>query len=165
MSSPIDGWDMEKLLQFIFSNNVVILLLFFIALVIVPIIMVMLYIKSVTRDRSETRIIRKKEDITSEYTLYCSTYIIPFLTEEPLQTYNLVALFILMTTISIIYARANLFYVNPLLSILGYKIYKVNVSFSVVESDSTENTLILITKKSLKLYWLLHRSVTHAGKL
>jgi hypothetical protein len=116
-------------------------------LVIIPMIIVRLYIKSTTKDRGESYVIKKKEDITNEFILYVVTYIIPFLTSvELFEISNLAALIILMVTLGIIYTKANMFYVNPALSLMGYRLYKI-VVYQDSEKRTIENTIILISKR------------------
>jgi hypothetical protein len=62
------------------------------------------------------------------------------LTDDILKLTNLIQWIILIITLGILYTRANLFYVNPTLSLWGYKIYKI--------TDTEDNNFILITKKT-----------------
>jgi hypothetical protein len=131
---------------FLLSWEVILLIFATFILVVIPIILVILHIKSSTRDGGTVYKVKRKEDITSEAILYVVTYVIPFLTEEPLKTANIVTLSILMITLAIVYTRANLFYVNPILSLLGYRIYKLIV-YEDREKLVGENSLIFISKK------------------
>lgn len=83
--------------------------------------------------------VKERENFTAEYMLYVVTYVIPFLTDDFLEPSRLAALAILMTTIGVLYIRANLFHVNPTLNLFGYKLYKI--------LDDENNHYLLLSKK------------------
>jgi len=83
--------------------------------------------------------VKEREDFTGEYMLYIVTYVIPFLTDDFLEPSRIFALGILMTTIGVLYIRANLFHVNPTLNLFGYKLYKI--------LDVDNNKLLVLSKQ------------------
>lgn len=84
----------------------------------------------------------KIEDQNYEHLTFLTTYIIPFLRVK-LEGRDLLVTTLLLIIIGAIFIRTNLFYKNPTLALLGYKLYKVDT-----EKD---NGLILISKEYLKI--------------
>lgn len=86
--------------------------------------------------------IKKIEDQNYEHLTFLTTYIIPFLRVK-LEGRDLIITLLLLIIIGAIFVRTNLFYKNPTLALLGYKLYKVD----------TENStgLIFISKEYLTL--------------
>ncbi len=86
--------------------------------------------------------ITKIEDQNYEHLTFLTTYIIPFLRVK-LEGRDLLITILLLIIIGAIFVKTNLFYKNPTLALLGYKLYKV---------DTDKNTnLIFLTKQHLKL--------------
>ena len=87
------------------------------------------------------------ENIDYEHLTFLTTYIIPLVCFkfESLR-YQIVFAFIL-TVIGIIYVRTDLFYANPTLAILQFRIYKVDGKF---RDGKFRREKILITKDTLK---------------
>lgn len=69
---------------------------------------------------------------------YIVTYIIPFLEFDTQK--DLLPLLILLVVIGVIYVHSNLLAVNPMLSLLGYRVYEL-------AADSTEPVLLLTKKR------------------
>jgi hypothetical protein len=70
---------------------------------------------------------------------YVVTYLIPFLTLGTSDWASRAALILFIAVVAVLYVRSNIFYVNPLLSLVGYRLFEVEAGVS---------TLILITKRS-----------------
>jgi hypothetical protein len=87
------------------------------------------------------KVIKKIEDQNYEHLTFLTTYIIPFLRVK-MEGRDLVITFLLLIIIGAIFVKTNLFYKNPTLALLGYRLYKVDT-----EKDSG---LIFISKQSLK---------------
>lgn len=86
--------------------------------------------------------ITKIEDQNYEHLTFLTTYIIPFLRVK-LEGKDLFVTILLLIIIGAIFIKTNLFYKNPTLALLGYKLYKVDTEKS--------NGLIFISKENLKL--------------
>lgn len=89
-----------------------------------------------------TKKITKIEDQSYEHLTFLTTYIIPFLRVK-LEGKDLVVTILLLIIIGAIFIKTNLFYKNPTLALLGYKLYKVDTE--------KKAGLIFISKKDLKL--------------
>ncbi len=86
------------------------------------------------------------ENIDYEHLTFLTTYIIPLVCFKfEAIRYQLVFVFIL-TVIGIIYVRTDLFYANPTLAILQFRIYKVD---GVFRGGDKRKAKILITKDKL----------------
>jgi hypothetical protein len=59
---------------------------------------------------------------------YIVTYLLPFLGGDFSHAKARVALGVLLIVIGVLYVRANLFYVNPLLSLVGYRLFELETS-------------------------------------
>lgn len=91
--------------------------------------------------------ITKIEDQNYEHLTFLTTYIIPFLRVK-LEGRDLVITILLLFIIGAIFIKTNLFYKNPTLALLGYKLYKV---------DTLKNTnQIFISKEFLILGDVVH---------
>ncbi|WP_344825704.1 anti-phage protein KwaA [Rurimicrobium arvi] len=86
--------------------------------------------------------IKKIEDQNYEHLAFLTTYIIPFLRVK-LEGKDLLVTILLLIIIGAIFVKTNLFYKNPTLALLGYKLYKVDTEKS--------NGLIFISRQNLKL--------------
>jgi len=83
--------------------------------------------------------IKEKNDISHAYLEYIITYIIPFIQQEYTSLEDAVPVLILMLVIMYIYIRSNLIYINPMLNLMGYNLFKFQ--------DEHGNTYILLTKE------------------
>jgi hypothetical protein len=80
--------------------------------------------------------IKSLENLNRTHVEYLLTYVFAFL---PINTGSILAFVIFMLVLLVVYLKSNLIYVNPLLTILGYNILKIN--------DENENNLIVITRR------------------
>jgi hypothetical protein len=89
----------------------------------------------------------------NEYELlaFLTTYIIPLVCFNFESIRHTIVLLILMIVIGVIYIRTNLFYANPILSILKFKVYKVSGIRGDVDDPKVivHSGKILITKDNL----------------
>lgn len=104
--------------------------------------------------------ITKIEDQNYEHLTFLTTYIIPFLRVK-LEGRDLLITILLLVIIGAIFVKTNLFYKNPTLALLGYKLYKVD---TVKMSN-----LIFVSKDDLNLgdevhYIHLHNNVYFVKK-
>jgi hypothetical protein len=86
------------------------------------------------------------ESIEYEHLSFLATYIIPLVTFNFLDLRYQIVFFFLLFVIGAIYIKTDLFYVNPTLSILRFRIYKINGKF--LNGDIRESK-ILITRDCL----------------
>lgn len=88
------------------------------------------------------------ENIDYEHLTFLTTYIVPLVCFDFFKIRYLVVLLILLIVIGIIYIRTDLFYANPTLAILQFRIYKISGSF--IKYGTREN-IILITRDKLEM--------------
>jgi hypothetical protein len=86
--------------------------------------------------------IKKLEDQSYEHLTFLTTYIVPFLRVK-LVGRDLLITVLLLIIIGAIFIKTNLFYKNPTLALLGYKLYKADT-----EKDQG---LIFLTRNNLKV--------------
>ena len=92
--------------------------------------------------------INKNSDVMN----YIVTYLIPFLSFNFDKTNQILAFFILIIVLAIVYIHSSIFYINPILIVAGYKIYQINDKYTVITK------LTIIPDKKLKLY-RIHENV------
>jgi hypothetical protein len=73
---------------------------------------------------------------------YLATYLIPMLDFNLENLRDIFSLAIIFFVIAILYIKADLIYINPMLMLFGYNIYEVKIS--------NNSSRILISKKSLQ---------------
>lgn len=101
------------------------------------------HISSYPRGRS--RKILSIEDVNSEQLAFLATYILPLILYDYSNIRSVLNIFIIMAIVGFIFCKTNLFYANPTLATLGYKVYKVKL-------EGEEMQLYVVTRKSDKLH-------------
>lgn len=91
--------------------------------------------------------IKKIENSSYENLTFLATYIIPLISFDFDNNRQLIILAILLIVMGIIYIKTDLFYANPSLALLGFKLYKADGSFK----NGERNDIILITRERLSL--------------
>jgi hypothetical protein len=89
--------------------------------------------------------ISKIENINCEHLTFLTTYIVPLVCFNFVEIRYQIVLVVLIIVICAIYVKTDLFYANPTLALLGFKIYKIDGKFE----DGTREGLILISKENL----------------
>lgn len=90
-------------------------------------------------------IVKEIENKNYEHLTFLSTYIIPLIAFDLTKTRYAIVLLMLLLAIGIMYVKTNMFYTNPTLALLGYRIYKVNASFRTGD----ENGIIIISREDI----------------
>ncbi|MDU9377094.1 hypothetical protein McpSp1_17400 [Methanocorpusculaceae archaeon Sp1] len=101
------------------------ILLFTISLVGVVLWGVMLYLRK--QETSENFTVGSVENISKDVVAYIIPYFISLLNYDLTKWKDLFVLLFLLVLLLIIYIRGNLLYVNPILLVLGYHIYRLHV--------------------------------------
>jgi len=91
--------------------------------------------------------VTKIENKDYEHLTFLSTYIIPLIAFDLTKTRYLFVLVFLLIAIGAMYIKTNLFYSNPTLALLGYKIYKIDAEFRTKE----EMEVIIIARQSINI--------------
>jgi hypothetical protein len=86
------------------------------------------------------------ENIDYEHLTFLTTYIIPLVCFKFEALRYQIVFVLILTVIGIIYVRTDLFYANPTLAILQFRIFKVD---GVFRNGETRKARILITKEKL----------------
>ncbi len=111
-------------------------------------------------------VITEIENINYEHLTFLTTYIIPFVCFQFNNLRYTVNLIIILMVIGLIYIRTDLFYANPTLAILGFRIYKISGKF---RDGKIRTERILITKNKLEIgdrieYFKLDERIYYASK-
>lgn len=91
--------------------------------------------------------ISKIENIDYEHLTFLTTYIVPLVCFNFIEIRYQLVLIILLVVIGIIYIRTDLFYANPTLALLNYRIYRVDGEFK----DGIRENIVLISRKTLEV--------------
>ncbi|MFZ6845542.1 anti-phage protein KwaA [Undibacterium sp. RuTC16W] len=89
------------------------------------------------------------EDKTADHLVFLATYVIPLLSFNLDTLRQIVSLVITLLLIGAIYVRTNLFYANPTLSLLGFKI--CTVKFEQSGEGVPTGTAVLIAREDIDL--------------
>lgn len=92
-------------------------------------------------------VITEINSIEYEHLTFLTTYIIPLVCFNFIDVRYQIVLLILLIVIGTIYVRTDLFYANPTLAILKYRIYRINGEFK----EGSRSGIILISRKKLML--------------
>lgn len=103
--------------------------------------------------------------INYEHLTFLATYIIPLITFDFEKERYVIVLAVLLIIMGVIYIKTDLFYANPSLALLGFNIYKLNVS---ITGGVNKSGIILITRRQLKendmvSYIVLDERVYYSG--
>lgn len=90
--------------------------------------------------------IQEIENVDYEHLTFLTTYIVPLICFNFASTRYQIAFGVILLVIAIIYIRTDLFYANPTLAILRFRIYKVEGEF---RSGEIKNNRILISRQVL----------------
>ena len=90
--------------------------------------------------------ITKIENINYEHLTFLTTYIVPLVCFNFVAVRYQFVLLVLLVVICAIYIKTDLFYANPTLALLGFKIYKIEGNFE----DGIRENIILISKDNLE---------------
>jgi len=128
---------------------------------IIFLILIKFFIKFQTNSNTMQYKIISFKDVSHETLNYVLTYIIGFLSLNLCNLKDILCILILLSVIGIIYINSNLLYINPVLQLFGFSIYKLNVSKN--NSDIC-NTIIAIAKtNSFNLNEYIHISLINEG--
>lgn len=94
--------------------------------------------------------VEKIKNVNYEHILFLTTYIIPLLSFDVSNGKYLLLLVVLLISIGIIYIKTNLFYANPTLALLNYRIYKITGSRNVELKKDYYRDIIIITKTKIQ---------------
>jgi hypothetical protein len=87
------------------------------------------------------------DDKNADHLVFLATYVIPLLSFNLDTPRQIVSLVITLTLIGAIYVRTNLFYANPTLSLLGFKIY--TVKFEQGGAGAPPGSAVLIAREEI----------------
>lgn len=86
--------------------------------------------------------ITKIENVNYEFLTFLTTYIIPMICFDFDKTRYKIVFLILLIIIGIVFVKMNLYVANPILAIMGYRLYKVSVD------KKKDNKDILVISRS-----------------
>ena len=83
--------------------------------------------------------IQQIENSNYEFLTFISTYIIPMICINFDKTRYKLVFFIILTIIGVIFVKMNLYLANPILALMGYKLYTINTEnreeISIISKD------------------------------
>ncbi len=111
--------------------------------------------------------ITKIESVDYEHLTFLTTYIIPLVCFQFEQLRYVIVFVILLIVIGLIYIRTDIFYTNPTLALMKFRIYKVTGTF---RRQELREDIIIITKEELSInddvkYIKLDKRIYYASKV
>mgnify|MGYP000889349466 CR=1 FL=1 len=106
--------------------------------------------------RKVIEIVSKNEQVLS----YLVSYLLPFIGFDLNDRNEFISLIIILLTIGILYIKADLIYINPVLMLFGFNIYEVhfsNESKRILISTKSANEIMLM--ETISFYELQDRSI------
>lgn len=88
-------------------------------------------------------LVTRVENLSYEHLIFLATYVIPLISFNFENERFLIVLGLLLLVMGFIYIRTDLFYANPSLALLGYRLYKVDGRF---KGDETRENIIVICR-------------------
>lgn len=89
--------------------------------------------------------ITKIQDINYEHLTFLATYVVPLISFDFGSGRQMAVLALLLAVMGIIYIKTDLFYANPSLALLGFRIYRADGSFKHMNREG----IILICRTKL----------------
>lgn len=107
------------------------------------------------------------ENIDYEHLTFLTTYIIPLVCFQFENLRYVIVFVILLIIIGLIYIRTDIFYTNPTLALLKFRIYKVTGTF---RKEEVRENISIITKEELNIkddvkYIKLDKRIYYASKV
>lgn len=91
--------------------------------------------------------IRKIDDANYEHLTFLATYVVPLISFNFSEGRQVIVLILLLVVMGAIYVKTDLFYANPSLALLGFRIYRANGNFKNGEREG----IILISRTKMKV--------------
>lgn len=85
------------------------------------------------------------ENVNYEYLAFLTTYIIPLVCIDLSNIRYVIVLAVLLVIMGFLFVRMNLYYGNPILALMGYRLYRVQIK----ELDNPPDGIILISEDEL----------------
>lgn len=123
----------------------------FLALAIIGVVATIAFV-SIAKTISPTSITPKVIDSHAQETLaYLVTYLIPFIGFQFIDTPSVIANGLLFLIIGFLYVQSNMIYLNPTLSLMGYRVYRITVNDkeklmlakSIVKTDTRQRVVAI----------------------
>ena len=89
--------------------------------------------------------VNKIESVDYEHLTFLATYVVPLISFDFGSGRQLVVLALLLIAMGAIYVKTNLFYANPSLALMGFRIYRIDGSFKTDQ----RNGIIVICRGRL----------------
>ena len=89
--------------------------------------------------------IQKIENLNYEYLTFLTTYTIPLVCMDLTNLRYIIVLILLLGVMGFLFIRTDLYYGNPTLALMGYRLYRATLS-----GEKEETKVVLITKTKLK---------------
>ncbi len=137
--------SLKYMVLYLLKNNILFLISF--AMLLVCCVLGVMFYKSTQGTLLHSIRITKIKNADNEYLCYVMTYIVPLICMDLSDIRYVIVLVILLIMIGYLFVRANMFYANPSLAFMGYKLYKVDAGRDEKEIIDA----IIITRDSLQV--------------
>ena len=137
----------DKETQNFWNNNwyIVVFKVFLLILVILSIIFYFSFLSNKKYGNETHRKIIRYKNINDESLLFFVTFIVPICFSNFTDYHEIICCFITLILMIILLMKTKLYYQNPILLLLGYSIYEVDI-----ENSKLTNNIIIITRDKIK---------------
>ncbi len=115
------------------------------------------FLKSLNRSKEEINIVSAENTTSEYYFTYFSLFVLTFFTVDPTCWVDFVITIGLMALIIIVYLQNDMYFINPILNLIGYKSFKISYS-KLNDSEKIYNVRIFSTanlcKAKVEKYYL-----------
>lgn len=124
-------------------------------LILVPFLFLIYTFHKASRMSGEYVEITSIENRSNQFLEYIIAYIIPFLGFNLNSVPDLISVLIIFIMIGVLYIKSDLIYMNPILNLLNYTLYKVNTKnrelmiISKNEIDKTKKVRVYLISKNV----------------
>ena len=115
---------------------------YFVTILLIPLVVLLIglraYLKKLNlSEKHKTFKIVKKDDITHSLAFYIFPYVSALYIQE-LTIVGVIPFAIVLAIVGLLYVKTNMLYVNPVLMVCGYRMYRV--------TDDHSNTIVLMSR-------------------
>lgn len=100
----------------------------------------------------------KIKNISIDYiTNYFSLYLFPFFALDIVNPINMIILGLILFLSAYLYVKNNIVYINPILTLCGYSIYKIDIEKEFYEEKVVESVYLLTSREKNKIPQQINR--------
>lgn len=105
-----------------------------------------------TKRSHDTVIIKQAENLTTAYYFtYFGFFVISFFSVDPTKVSDVISFCVILTLVVIVYVTNKMYFINPMVTLLGYKSFKIVYSKPLFDSEGEAFECNVYSKEDLTL--------------